>query len=78
MIPKESKQYIWLRYVQDIRTVTYVALLEQVFAYCTSNSKGLSGMHLDALHNIDDNDEDFDALRKGTGRVAQATLATTF
>ena len=46
MEPKDIEQDIRLRYVQNIKTVTYAQLREQVFADCTFNSKGLSGMHL--------------------------------
>ena len=53
--------------MQNIKTVTYAALRDHVFAFCTSSSKRLSGMHLDALQNNDD-DEDLDALRKGTAK----------
>ena len=76
MLPEENKQDISLKYVQNIKTVTYAQLCEQVFAYCTSNSKGLGGMHLDALQPNADDDEDLDALRKGTRKGGQASTAS--
>ena len=80
MILKENEQDIRLRYVQNIKTVTYAAVREQVFAYCTSNSKDLSGIHLYAMqdNNNDDDDEDLDALRKGAPRGASAAGAGLF
>ena len=39
MLPQESDQDISLRCVQNMKTVTYAKLREQVVAYCASKSK---------------------------------------